>query len=76
VEDDELEPEVLTYSEFQRRCTLVAWQERRRLYESSQPTKNETFIGAGLWWLRQNASRLGGSDVVPGSTRTHFRRLG
>jgi hypothetical protein len=37
-ENDELEPEILSYREFQNRETLLAWQRRRRAIESQFPT--------------------------------------
>ena len=56
MDDDELEPEVLTYREFQRRVTLDAWQARRRAYESGD---TDPSAPGHLVWLRQAASLLG-----------------
>jgi hypothetical protein len=36
MDDNELEPEVLTYQEFINRQTLLAWQRRLRAYERQQ----------------------------------------
>lgn len=32
--NDELEPEILSYREFRNRQTLLAWEQRRRAFES------------------------------------------
>lgn len=37
MDDEELEPEVLSYREFRNRETLLAWERRRQAYDESQP---------------------------------------
>jgi hypothetical protein len=34
MDDEELEPEVLSYREFRNRETLLAWERRRKAHES------------------------------------------
>jgi hypothetical protein len=71
-EDDELEPEILTYREFQRQRALVDWYERRRLHECGI-ARNAAAGGfavvrnAVAQWVVELASR--------GSGRSLFRRL-
>jgi hypothetical protein len=36
MDDEELEPEILTYQEFRNRQTLLAWQRRWLAYERQQ----------------------------------------
>jgi hypothetical protein len=36
MDEDELEPEVLTYQEFKKRQTLLAWRRRWRAHELKQ----------------------------------------
>jgi hypothetical protein len=42
--DDELEPEILSYREFRNRETLLAWERRRRAFES-QPGRSRDLPG-------------------------------
>jgi len=39
--NEEMEPEVLSYREFKKRETLLAWQRRRRAYESQAGEPSE-----------------------------------
>jgi hypothetical protein len=39
--NEEMEPEVLSYQEFKKRETLLAWQRRRRSYESRAGEESE-----------------------------------
>jgi len=71
-EDEELQPEVLTYREFHRQRTLVEWYERRRQYECGTAAKAEARSLAVLRdtvtsWATELASRSSG--------RSLFRRL-
>lgn len=59
LDDDELEPEVLTYREFQRQVTLDAWQARRRAYESGDAENAGPSVARHLARLRHAVSRLG-----------------
>jgi hypothetical protein len=47
-EDEELEPEILTYREFHRQRALVDWHERRRRYECGSTEKPGVGSLAGL----------------------------
>jgi hypothetical protein len=67
-EYDELEPEVLTYSEFHRRRILKDWHERRRLYESGMRAAASTGTLAGVRhvvadWAQELASRSSGRSL-------------
>jgi hypothetical protein len=39
---EELETEILSYREFRNRETLLAWQKRRRAFETPSGTRRET----------------------------------
>ncbi len=45
---DELEPEILSYREFRDRETLLAWQQRRRAFETgvSRRSADPEFVNA------------------------------
>jgi hypothetical protein len=43
--DEELEPEILSYREFRSREALLAWQRRRRAFESQSGRRKETRDG-------------------------------
>jgi hypothetical protein len=67
-EDEGLEPEVLTYSEWHRQRTLVDWYERRRLHECGSAARAETGNFAALrhWladWAVEVASRSSGRSL-------------
>jgi hypothetical protein len=70
-EDEELEPEVLTYREFHRQRTLVDWYERRRLYECGR-TAN-TGVG-GFAALRNAVAEWALDFAWRSSGRSPFRR--
>ena len=40
MDDEELEPEVLSYREFRNRETLLAWKRRRQAHESQPPARS------------------------------------
>jgi hypothetical protein len=46
--DEQLEPEILSYREFRNRETLLAWERRRRAFESQ----------AGRWSERRSDELL------------------
>ena len=67
-EDDELEPEILTYREFHRQRALVDWYERRRRYECGGTEKTGGGSLAGLrqavaGWAVELASRSAGRPL-------------
>lgn len=74
LDDDELEPEVLTYREFQRLVALNAWQARRRAYESGDAETADSSAAGHLAWFRQAVSRFGRDTWA--SDRDHSMRLG
>jgi hypothetical protein len=41
MDDEELEPEVLSYREFRKRETLLAWERRRQAYESLSSRRSD-----------------------------------
>jgi hypothetical protein len=41
MDDEELEPEVLSYREFRKRETLLAWERRRQAHESLSPGRGD-----------------------------------
>lgn len=66
--DDELEPEVLTYSEFHRQCALMEWHERRRRYECGERSETRAGNLAGVrhaltQWALELASRSSGRSL-------------
>lgn len=69
-EDEELEPEVLTYREYHRQLTLVDWQERRRQYEcrgegAAKPGAGSLMVLRNLVaaWAVELASRNSGRSL-------------
>ena len=67
-DSDELEPEVLTYSEFHRRRILNDWYERRRLHECGGHASAATGLLAGVRhvvadWAIELASRSSGRSL-------------
>jgi hypothetical protein len=72
-EDEELEPEVLTYREFHRQLTLGDWYERRRQHECG--IRSAAKPGAGnLATLRQMMTSWALEIASRSSGRSHFRR--
>jgi hypothetical protein len=69
MDDEELEPQVLTYREFQRRRTLLAWHERRRAHDADDA---EVAHERALGWVgspnRQPNRRRGNRALSRGST--------
>jgi len=57
-DDEELEPEVLTYQEFKKRQTLLAWRRRWRAH-ALQQDEDRPWAGAAPRALRE---RLGGAS--------------
>jgi len=55
--NDELEPEILSYREFRNRQTLLAWEQRRRTFESELGRRAESV----------------NSEVEPAKRRPDFR---
>lgn len=41
MDDEELEPEVLSYKEFRNRETLLAWERRRQAHETQSPGRGD-----------------------------------
>ena len=67
-EDEELEPEILTYREFHRQRALVDWHERRRRYECGSTEKPGVGSLAGLrhavtGWAVELATRSSGRPL-------------
>lgn len=58
MDDDELEPEVLTYEEFKNRQTLLAWRQRWRAHELKH---GEEPLWAGAPGERKERYRAEGS---------------
>lgn len=57
--DDELEPEVLSYREFRNRETLLAWERRRRAFESPPGRSRDLLKRDGYPARRRGESRGG-----------------
>lgn len=57
--DDELEPEILSYREFRNRETLLAWQRRRRAFESQPGGSRDLLKPDGDPARRRGESRRG-----------------
>ena len=72
-EDEELEPEVLTYREFHRQRTLVEWHERRRQYECGTGTGGKGATGS-LSLLRSLVAGWAVELASRSSGRSLFRR--
>jgi hypothetical protein len=67
-EDEELQPEVLTYREFHRQRTLGDWYERRRRYEIGISPRTKAGNLASLRnvvaeWVVELASRTSGRSL-------------
>lgn len=58
--DDEREPEVLSYRAFQDRQLLLAWEQRRRIYERAGMVQmlEEDRVASGFGWIRGIVGRL------------------
>jgi hypothetical protein len=72
-EDEELEPEVLTYREFHRQRALVEWQERRRRHECGSGAGARDGTGS-LALLRNLVADWAVELASRGSGRSLFRR--
>ena len=66
--NDELEPEILSYSEFRNRQTLLAWEQRRRAFES-EPSRDESARSD----LDPAGRRLASDTAVPPQRRARAR---
>jgi hypothetical protein len=63
MDDEDLEPEVLTYEEFKNRQTLLAWRQRWRAHE----LKQEELLWAGA--ARPTKERYRAEGFVPSADR-------
>jgi hypothetical protein len=57
--DDELEPEILSYREFRNREALLAWERRRRAFESQPGRRTDSPRSDGEPSRRRRESRGG-----------------
>lgn len=58
--ENELEPEVLSYRAFQDRELLLAWKQRRRSYELTGMVEaaEDSRVAPALGWIRDMVGRL------------------
>jgi hypothetical protein len=64
MDNQELEPQVLTYREFQRQRTLLAWHERRRAHDAGGA---EAAHQRALGWVdspKRQPNRRGGNRAL------------
>jgi hypothetical protein len=61
VNEDQLEPEVLSYREFRNRDVLRAWEQRWMRYERTLSIDTqEECVASGFGWIRSVVERLSG----------------
>jgi hypothetical protein len=73
-EDEELEPEVLTYREYHRQLTLGEWHERRRQYECGGERETQQGGTGSLTFLRHLVGAWAVELASRNSGRPLFRR--